>query len=303
MSGTSDSSRNPHPLGKGPTFSLDCTYKVWWNLLLITAGSLFISVAMRSLAVPQQFVPGGVFGLGSLIYYATGVLDPGWLYFLLSVPLFVFAWFKVSRRFVWYSAYATVAATVFYQAVDLHIPLQNQLYASVACGVVNGFGCGVVLRSLGSNGGLDVLAVYLFQRFNIGIGKVYLVFNALLFAASALYLSLDLVVASLIMVFITAVVMENTLSLFSQRKVVFIISDAAEDISQEIMGVMRQSATFLRGFGAYTRKEKNVLMTVVNNIQLKKLEEITFSHDERALFIVENTFSVLGSSFSKRKIY
>lgn len=44
-------------------------------------------------------------------------------------------------------------------------------------------------------------------------------------------------------------------------------------------------------------------MTVVNNIQLKKLEEITFTQDPQALFIVENTFTVLGSSFSKRKIY
>ena len=55
--------------------------------------------------------------------------------------------------------------------------------------------------------------------------------------------------------------------------------------------------------GAFSKREKNVLMTVVNNIQLKKLEEITFTHDPQALFIVENTFTVLGSSFSKRKIY
>jgi len=48
----------------------------------------------------------------------------------------------------------------------------------------------------------------------------------------------------------------------------------------------------LRSLGAYHKKEKIVLMVVINNIQLKRLEEIVFTKDSYALFIVENTFSV-----------
>lgn len=298
MSGTSRSF-----LGKGPSFRLEFTYSIWWNLLLITVGSIIVSIGMRSLAVPHEFIAGGMFGLATLVYYVSDFLSPGILYTLLSIPLFIFAWVKVSRRFFYYSGYATLATTVFYELINIPIPIENQLYASVACGLISGFGAGIVLRSLGSNGGLDVIAVYLYQRFNVGIGKVYLIFNAVLFCLSMFRLPLDLIVASLIMVFITSVVVDNTLSLFNQRKVVFIISDMAESISHEILYTMQQSATFLKGFGAFSRQEKNVLMTVVNNVQLKKLEEITFGHDEHALFIVENTFTVLGSSFSRRKMY
>jgi uncharacterized membrane-anchored protein YitT (DUF2179 family) len=282
---------------------MDFSYDLWWNLLLITVGSLLVAVGIKSLAVPHGFIPGGLFGLATLVYYATGVLNPGWIYMLFNIPLFILAWVKVSRRFFWYSAYATVATTLLYEMIHIPIHVENELYACVASGVISGFGAGIVLRSLGSNGGLDVVAVFLYQRFNIGIGKVYLAFNAALFSLSFFRLPLDLIIASLILVFITAVVVDNTLSMFNQRKVVFIISGMADAISQDILTALRQSATFLRGFGAYSRQEKNVLMTVVNNVQLKKLEEITFSHDENALFIVENTFSVLGSSFSRRKIY
>jgi len=42
---------------------------------------------------------------------------------------------------------------------------------------------------------------------------------------------------------------------------------------------------------------------VINNVQLKRLEELVFTRDPHALFIVENTFTVIGSTFSKRKIY
>ena len=48
---------------------------------------------------------------------------------------------------------------------------------------------------------------------------------------------------------------------------------------------------------------ETVLMVVINNIQLKRLEEIVFTNDPFSMFIVENTFNVLGSTFSKRKIY
>jgi uncharacterized membrane-anchored protein YitT (DUF2179 family) len=292
-----------HPLGKGSSFSLDFTYSFWWNIFLITAGSLISGIGLRSLAVPYQFMPGGIFGLASLIFYKTGILSPGWIYLILNAPLFVFAWIKVSRRFFWYSAYATIATTVFYELINIPMHIDSQLYACVACGLITGFGCGVVLRSLGSNGGLDVIAVYLYQRFNIGIGKVYIIFNAVLFSFSFYELSLDLIIASLILVFISAMIIDKTLSLFNQRKVVFIISDKAEEISDDILHKLKQSGTFIKGIGAYSKQERNILMTVVNNVQLKKLEEIAFSHDDNVLFIVENTFSVVGSSFSKRKVY
>ncbi|WP_320006371.1 YitT family protein [Maridesulfovibrio sp.] len=290
-------------LGKGSSVRFDFTYSVWWNILLISVGATISSIAVKSLAVPHEFLAGGVFGLASLLYYKSGILSPGWLYLVLNIPLFVFAWIKVSRRFFWYSLYATMATTAAYELIDLPMTVHNHLYAAVACGALMGFGAGMVLRSLGSNGGLDVLAVYLFQRFNIGIGKVYIIFNGILFGLSIFELSLDTIIASLILVFISSTVVEQTLSMFNQRKVVLIISDHVEMISHDILHEMKQSATFIKGQGAYLREDKNILMTVVNNIQLKKLEEIAFRHDERVLFIVENTFSVIGSSFSRRKVY
>ncbi len=286
-----------------PAFGSDFTYSVRWNLLLITVGAFVVAWGTKSLAVPHSFIPIGVFGLASLLYYAGVPLTPGWINLLLNIPLFVFAWFKVSRRFFWYSAYAATVTSLFYEFTTIPVHVENELYAAVACGVLIGFGAGLVLRSLGSNGGLDVVAVYLLQRRNIGIGRAYLTFNGALFCLSLFQLSADLVIASLIAAFITSVVVDKTLAMFSQRKVVFIISETAQAIGRDIMTALNQGATFLRGVGARSHKERNVLMTVIDNVQLKKLEEITFTHDENALFIVENTFSVIGSTFSKRKIY
>jgi uncharacterized membrane-anchored protein YitT (DUF2179 family) len=217
--------------------------------------------------------------------------------------MFMIAWRGISRRFLWYSLTAMLVFTLAYYVIDLDLHIKNQLYAAVACGLLSGLGVGIVLRSLGSNGGLDVVAVWLFQKYNIGIGKVYFVFNFLLYLTSLIYLDIDLVIASIIMMFCTSMALEQTLSLFSQRKVVFILSDHLEDISQEIQTKLKIGGTLLNGNGVYSKVPRSVLMTVINNVQLKRLEEVVFTLDQNALFIVENTFTVLGKSFSKRKIY
>ena len=67
--------------------------------------------------------------------------------------------------------------------------------------------------------------------------------------------------------------------------------------------IANKAASFLFGRGAYTGKHKKVLMTVVNNYQLKRLEEAVFTIDADAFFIAESTFNVIGKGFSRRKMY
>jgi uncharacterized membrane-anchored protein YitT (DUF2179 family) len=278
-------------------------YSVFWNCTLITVGSLIQALSLKGIATPHQFVPGGLFGVSSLLYYLTEFLNPGLLYLLLNIPMFVLGYIFISRRFLWYSALAMGLITLFYQLIQFEIRIESQLYAALTLGVMLGFGAGMVLRSLGSNGGLDVIAVILYQKYNIGIGKTYFGFNLLLFSISFISLDNDLVIASIIAVFVTSLTLEYTLSMFNQRKLAFIISEKSEEIADRIMTTLKIGTTLLPAVGAYRKENRTVMMVVINNIQLKRLEEMVFTTDEHALFIVENTFNVLGSTFSKRKLY
>ena len=279
------------------------TYSIFWNCALITIGALIQVIALKAVAIPHNFVPGGLFGVGSLIYYKTGWLDPGLLYLVLNIPMFVLGYIYVSRRFLGYSALAMILIAFFYQLIDFQIFISTQLYEALVFGALLGIGAGMVLRSLGSNGGLDVVAVILNQKFNIGVGKVYFSFNVMLFSLSFINLENDLVIASMIAVFVCSVAVDYCMSLFNQRKLTFIISDKPQEIADKAMTDLKIGTTMLPAIGAYRKQKKTVLMVVTNNIQLKRLEEIVFTTDEYALFIVENTFSVLGSTFSRRKIY
>ncbi len=286
-----------------PTIVRKLPYSVFWNCGLIIIGTFIQAVGFKALGEIQGFVPGGLFGTATLIYYITGKLNTGIIYMLLNIPMFFLGYLYLSKRFLAYSTLAMCSLSAFFILIDFRIDIHNQLYAAVTFGVIIGVGAGMVLRSLGSNGGLDIAGVILYQKYNIGLGKFFFFYNVLLFSCSFISLDNDLVIASMIAVFITSLSMDYCLSLFNQRKMALIISERPDDIAEQVMTKMKIGTTMLPGVGGYKKIQKTVLLIVVNNIQLKRLEEIVFRNDPHSLFIVENTFSVLGSTFSKRKIY
>ena len=276
---------------------------VLWNLLLITLGSLVFSAGVNGVVIHHNFITSGIYGLALLIHYESATLSPSLWYLLCNIPLFILGWFFVSRRFFFYTLYGVLAVTVMTMFMSLNFKIEQQIYAAVAGGIICGIGSGITLRSLGSAGGLDIIAVILHSRFNIGVGKVSLAANVLLFSLASSYYSPDILIASIILVFISSVALDYVLSLFNQRKVVYIISDLHQEIFDQLKDHLNQGATYLKAQGAYTGRDKHIIMTIINNIQLKKLESIVFEVDNDALFIVEDSFNVLGSNFGKRKIY
>jgi uncharacterized membrane-anchored protein YitT (DUF2179 family) len=270
-----------------------------WNLLLLTVGSLFFSIGATAIAARHGFLTGGLFGTGLLVWYATDVFSPAVWYLVFNVPMFVLSWLHVGRSFFLYSLYGTLVTSLFSALIEFTIPINGEIYAAVAAGVLCGAGTGICLRSMGSGGGLDVIGIMLNRRFNIGVGRFGFAFNACLFLLSLSTISMDLFITSIIQIFISTQIMEYVLRLFSQRKVVFIISERGEEISEALLTEGFPGATVLRGKGGYSGGSREILLTVTNKLTLRRLEAIVFEIDPKALYIVENTFYVSGASFKR----
>ncbi len=278
-------------------------FSVAWNLILLTVGAVVLAIGIKAIAIPKGFITGGFSGLSLLIYYVFGGLSPGTWYFVLNIPLFIAGWVFLSRRFFFYSLFGMVVLTVAIDLIWFTIPIQDKLLAALASGALIGAGAGTYLHSFGSAGGSDIIAVILNQKFNVKIGRFYFYFNLVLFGLSFGFLDIDIILFSLILSFVVSQVTDYFLSMFNQRKMVIIISDKSDSIAKAIFEKLNRGSTFLFGRGAYTGRRKKVIMTVVNNYQLKRLEEAVFNVDSDAFFITENTFSVIGKGFSRRKQY
>jgi uncharacterized membrane-anchored protein YitT (DUF2179 family) len=273
-----------------------------WNLLLLVAGSLVFVIGYNGVAMHHNFVPGALYGLSVLAENIIPDVSLGMWFFLFNIPLFISAWKGVSRRFFLLNLFAMGIIAVMSSYVRLDFGIHNEIYASIVAGALMGAGCGIILRTYGGGGGLDVLAVILNRRYGIRVGVFYFVFNTVVMGFALTRYAPDTIIASLIMLFISSVITEYVLSMFNQRKAVRIITKRPE----ELLKVMIQGnhhATIFSGKGGYTREPVNMIFSITDNIRLRSLEQLVFDTDPHAIFMVENTFSVIGGSIARRKTY
>ena len=245
-----------------------------WNLFLLTVGAVFFSLGAQAVAAHHGFLTGGIFGAGLLGWYTTGLFTPAIWYLLINIPLFFVSWFQIGRQFFFYSLYGSLATTIISELITFQVPIQDHFYAAITAGVLCGTGTGLMLRTLGSGGGLDLVGVILHKRWNIGIGRFNFCFNAVMFLAS----------------------------MGSQRKMVYVVTDRGEALCEAIIAEGYGGATVLKGKGAYSGGDREIILTVTNNIMLRRLENLVFAIDDKALFIVENTFYVSGTRYPRKSI-
>ena len=166
---------------------------------LLTAGAFVTAVAVNTLAVPNGLIFGGVSGAGLLLHYRLGGMSPAAWYLLLNVPVFAAGWLLVGRNFFVSSLYGMACLTLFMAGIDVRLPMDNPLPAALAAGALTGLGMSLCLASGGSQGGMDILAVYCRRRFGTPMGRVYLSCDALVFATGFFVLDLPALLASLLM--------------------------------------------------------------------------------------------------------
>ncbi|MEF2144784.1 MAG: YitT family protein [Desulfovibrionaceae bacterium] len=278
-------------------------FSVPYNLALITLGAAFIAFGIKAVAIPHGFLTGGMAGAGLLAYYLVGVLEPGQWFWVLNIPIFVLAWCLVSRRFFLYSLFGMIAVGMFMDIMPQPLVIHDTWLAVFTCGAFIGVGGGLALRSLGSTGGTDILAVIAYQRYNMNIGQFRFFVDLCVFALGFFFLDLERMLYSLAMTFVVGAVVDYSLNVFNERKMVMIISSCSETIMADVLEKLHRGATYLYGRGAYSKIRKKVVLVMVNNIQLKRLEELVYNHDPEAFLIIGSGYKVLGRGFSMRKEY
>jgi uncharacterized membrane-anchored protein YitT (DUF2179 family) len=267
---------------------------VSWNLFLISAGSVICAIGIKGILVPKQFLAGGVTGMALLGHYVFPSLPIGFIYFLLNIPLFVIGWMFVGRRFFWYSlAGMMVFSAVIFWPFPV-FPVKDMILNALAAGIVTGLGSGIILRSLGSAGGLDILSIILFKRFSIRPGTTVMLFHAIILFIALFRLPLERVLYTLIYFFINAYFVNLVIIGLNQRKAIMIISPQWEEISRQIMEKLQRGVTMVTGVGGYSGQQLHILYSVVTIAELSRFKEMIRKIDPNAFVVVTETLEVMG---------
>jgi uncharacterized membrane-anchored protein YitT (DUF2179 family) len=297
-----------HLKAQSSHFDLDKIILTWksvlYNLFLICAGIIVFVIGMNSILIPNKLLGTGVSGVAILIHYLFSSADVGITYFLLNIPLMFIGWFIISKRFMLYTifgmAFFSLAAAVIKTPP---VPLQDPILVAVFSGIICGAGSGIVLRSLGSAGGVDILAIYANKKFGLRPGLSSFFVNAVVILTGAYFFGLQIALYSMIYVFTSSKTLDAVLTGFNQRLSTMIISDKYKEITEEIFRHVKRGATFLQAKGAYTGNPKEVIFTITTLTELPKLKNIIFNIDPKAFVVVNSTLEVIGSRHGTRKVY
>ena len=275
-------------------FDFESIKQVFWNLFLLTIGSILCAIAVNGILIPNKFLSAGLTGIVLMIHYHIPSISVAWLYFLLNVPIFVIGWKYVGKRFFLYSMAGMVILSGAIALVKVTIPVHDMILSALLAGIIYGVGMGITLRSLGSGGGTDILAVALFKRFSIRLGSTTLAFNCGVLMLAAWLISIESALYTLIYIYVSARILNLVVSGLSQRKAVFIISPQWKEISHRIIKDIYRGVTILDGHGGYSGQNENALYTVINFRELSRLKQLIRQIDPKAFVVVNDTLEVMG---------
>jgi len=222
------------------------------------------------------------------------ILKVEWIYFVINVPLFAAAWMAVGRRFFFFSLIGAVGLSLSVAFVHVHIDLNDKILNALLAGIIIGTSVGVTLRSSGSQGGLDILAVMLLQRFSISLGNTILLMNGVVLILVAFFYSIESALHTLIVIYVSSKVVNIIVTGLSQRKAVFIISPKWKEISAEILKDIRKGVTILEGRGGFRGIQESIIYTVITFPEIGELKNLIRRIDPDAFVVISNTLEVMN---------
>lgn len=268
-----------------------------WPYLGIAFGSLVFALSLNLFLVANGLAEGGFTGLALLIHYLTE-WPVGSIILVLNLPLFLVGWKLWGKTFFIKTLLGVVGVSV---AVDLtagfHFKTGDLLLSALYGGVLSGAGLGIVLRSGATTGGIDILARLIYEKTGISMGKVFFLFDLTVITLVASILGLEKALYTLVALFISSRMIDRLIEGVDEARAVTIISTLNQAIANSIINNLQRGATIIKGYGAYTGKEKNVLYVVVNKQELLTLKKIIRDIDPRAFIIISNVYEVLGEGF------
>ena len=173
--------------------------------LIIVCGGILLAVGINLFLVPYKIIDGGITGIGLILNYIWG-LPIGLMIIILSIPIFIVAWFQYKDYF--YNSLHGLLVSSFF--IDFLNPLQNlvhvdAIYSAIMGGILVGLGIGLMLRYRTSTGGTDLIAHFLSYKIGINVGILIFIIDSTIILIGGLLLSSSTLILSIITILVVSI--------------------------------------------------------------------------------------------------
>ena len=206
----------------------------------------------------------------------------------------------------------TTLVSTFYYPVILgvleQIPaLQNvtddKMLSTICGGLMIGMGIGIVIRCGASTGGMDIPPLVLNKKFGLPVSVMLYVFDFIILISQMLFTNKEEIVYGILLVLIYTVILDKVLLMGSTRTKVEIMTEKYEELNRLIQERLDRGTTLVYTQTGYLRNDQPMILTVVSNRELMRLNQLVQEIDPHAFMIIGNVNEVRGRGFSQQKVY
>ena len=284
------------------------------DYLILTVASFLFAFAWEGFMIPNGMSAGGMMGLCTIVQYATGgFIQAQYSYIVINAVLIIVAVLAMGIGFGFKTIYCIVVSSLamglvgsldfLHSAPGEFLFIQERVLIPVFAGAIEAIGIGLILRYGGSTGGTDIISLMVNKYWPISLSMIYLITDVvicslLLFLPEKNFSDMcygleELVVFSLMI----DIVVGGKRSSYQ----LLVFSEHYKEIADHIITNMDRGVTILKAQGWYTKKDKDVLLILINQKELPSLTKVIKEVDPRAFMSISPTNNVYGEGFEEIK--
>lgn len=268
----------------------------------IALGILLASIGLKVFLLPNGFLDGGVTGIAILISQLFD-LNISIVLLIVSIPFLLLAWNTLTKKIVLKSFLSIIALALFIHFENFSSVTDDKLLIAIFGGLFLGAGIGITIKNGAVLDGSEILGIFVNQRFGISIGKVVLLFNIILFSITAVLVSIEVSMYSILTFLITAKVIDLMIEGFEDYVGLMIISEKYDEIEKGLIHEIGVGITIYKGskgYGQRGHQEQNeIIHTVINRIDINRTYHLVDKLDDQAFIIEFDVNNVKGGILKK----
>ena len=283
--------------------------QIWMSskdYIIIALGIAIYAFGFCAFILPYKVVIGGLAGLGTIVYFTTGI-PVAIAQFAMNMTLLAIAFKTVGKTFVIRTIYGAVCISLFIGILQPFFPeplVKDQPFLSIVIGgLMCGFAVGTAFVHNGSTGGTDIVAAMASKKTNVSVGRMMLYTDVLIISSSfLLFHEIEKTVFGFVVLFLTSYVADMVINTNRQAVQFTIFSSKWEEIATAINDEANRGCTVISGMGWSSKHEVKVLLVMCRKIESVTIFRIIKSIDNDAFITQANVNGVYGKGFDKIKL-
>lgn len=276
------------------------------SLFLITAGNFLYALAVKLFLLPSGLVTGGTTGIALTINHFFDISVTQFV-LIFNVIMLAAGFFVLGKQF----AATTLASTFLYPlALEIfdrifgdYVITSDLLLCTLFSGLGIGIALGIVIRSGASTGGMDIPPLILQKTLRIPVSVSMYVFDVCILLTQALFRPVENILYGIVLVLIYTMVLDKMLLMGTTRTEVKVISSKTGEIRDAILAQIDRGVTMLDGEGGYLHQKTQIVLSIISNRELPRVEKIIRSIDPESFMVISHVKEVSGRGFSMKKRY